>query len=276
MGIRKSARNLLPNELDELRRASGLMMNITDNRGYEYMAGIHGIPQFKCKHGESGTISDPNFRLFLPWHRAYLYWFEKYLQDAAGNSMITIPWWDWSSALSRSEGIPKAYSDATVYGAKNPLFSYHVKLPDWVDLTEFNEQTGCQKPMEYDTHREPLSPSQLPTPQEVEAVLSKSDYGDFSDGLEDIHNFLHGWVGGTCGDMSYVPFSAFDPIFWSHHCMIDRLFWLWQLRPGHNLPLTLYNEVLDPFNLTVKQVINIYELGYDYASQQILVGGNIS
>jgi tyrosinase len=275
MAIRKSVRNLLSNELADLRQALGSMMNISDNRGYEYMAGIHGIPQGKCKHGESGTEPDPNFRLFLPWHRAYLYWFEKYLQDAGGDSNITVPWWDWSSDLSRSEGIPKAYSDEIVDGNKNPLFSYHVKLPDSVDLTEFNEMTGCQKPMEYDTHREPADPSILPTTQDIEDLLSLSDYGDFSDGLEDIHNFLHGWVGGSCGDMSFVPFSAFDPIFWAHHCMIDRLFWLWQLKPGHGLPLMLYDEVLDPFNLTVKQVINIYELGYDYASQQILMGGNI-
>jgi tyrosinase len=205
-----------------------------------------------------------------------LYWFEKYLQDAGENPSVTVPWWDWSSEQSRQHGIPEALSESIVDGNKNPLFSYHVKLPDWVDLGPFNEQTGCQKPKEYDTRREPDDPRLLPTKQKIESLLSLRDYGDFSDGLEDIHNEIHGWVGGSCGDMSYVPFSAFDPIFWFHHCMIDRLFWLWQLRPGNNVPLLLYDEVLDPFNLTVRQVINIYELGYDYASQQILVnGGNV-
>ncbi len=251
------------------------MMSITDNRGYEYMAGIHGIPQFRCKHGEAGSIADPNFRLFLPWHRAFLYWFEKYLQDAGHNTSISVPWWDWTSEASRIEGIPKALSDSTFNGNNNPLFSYHVKLPKSVDLTSFNEQTGCRKAMEFDTHREPDSPGLLPTKEEVESLLSLRDYGDFSDGVEDIHNRIHGWIGGRCGDMSYVPFSAFDPIFWIHHCTIDRLFWLWQLRPGNNLPLILYDEVLDPFSLTVRQVINPYELGYDYASQQVLVNGGI-
>ena len=130
--------------------------------------------------------------------------------------------------------------------------------------------------MEYDTHREPGNPTGLPTKQEVKDLLALSDYGDFSDGLENIHNSIHGWVGGRCGDMGYVPFSSFDPIFWSHHCMIDRLFYLWQQRPGNDVPLLLYDEVLDPFSLSVRQVINIYELGYDYAGQQILVeGGNV-
>src|SRR5215212_1015911 len=110
MAIRKSIRNLSDNELASLRNAFERMMAITDNRGYGFIAGIHGIPQHKCKHGESGTAADPNFRLFLPWHRAYLYWFEKYLQDAGRDASITVPWWDWSSDQSRSEGIPKALS----------------------------------------------------------------------------------------------------------------------------------------------------------------------
>lgn len=42
-----------------------------------------------------------------------------------------------------------------------------------------------------------------------------------NDNLEMIHNNIHGLVGGN-GHMSYIPFSAFDPIFWLHHCNIDR------------------------------------------------------
>lgn len=270
MAIRKSVRNLSIEELANLRFALYNMMSINDNRGYRYLAGFHGIPQNKCNHAESETRSDPNFRLFLPWHRAYLYWFELYLQDALNDLSIAVPWWDWTSAYSRTQGIPRAFSDQTINDLTNPLYTFHVNLPDWVNLEPFISQTGCPKSRSYDTHREPGMPSQLPAPEEIESLLNLSDYGDFSDGLEDIHNRIHGWIGGRCGDMSYVPFAAYDPIFWSHHSMIDRIFWLWQLRPGHSLPLGLYDEVLDPFNLTIRQVLNIYQLGYDYASQQVL------
>jgi tyrosinase len=27
--------------------------------------------------------------------------------------------------------------------------------------------------------------------------------------------------------MSYVPFSTFDPLFWLHHCNIDRIWAIW-------------------------------------------------
>jgi tyrosinase len=273
MNTRKSVRNLSTPELANVRSAYSRMMTIKDDRGYSYNAGIHGIPQFKCKHGESSTESDKNFRLFLPWHREYLYWFEKYLQDAQKDPTVTVPYWDYQSPVTKSEGIPKAFTDAKVSGNPNPLYSFHVVLPDSINLDLFIDRTQCSKSREYDTHRETLPPTSplLPTPKQIQDVLEKHDYGDFSDGLEEIHNGIHGWVGGRCGDMSNVALAAFDPIFWSHHCMIDRLFWLWQLRPGHSLPLYLHDEVLDPFNRTVKQVLNIYDLGYSYASQQVLV-----
>jgi tyrosinase len=271
MAIRKSVRNHSLDELANLRFAYRHLMDISDNRGYSFLAGIHGIPQNHCTHGESATISDPNFRLFLPWHRAYLYWFEKYLQDAHQDSNITVPWWDWTSVNSRSEGIPRAFSESNVNNLSNPLYSYHVNLPDWVSLDDFVSQTGCPKSKSYDTHREVGDPRLLPSSKEIGDLLNLSDYGDFSDGLEDIHNRLHGWLGGRCGDMSNVALAAYDPIFWSHHCMIDRIFWIWQLGKGHSLPLYLNDEVLPPFNLSVSQVLNIYQLGYDYASQQVLM-----
>ncbi|KAF2213581.1 hypothetical protein CERZMDRAFT_39490, partial [Cercospora zeae-maydis SCOH1-5] len=51
---------------------------------------------------------------------------------------------------------------------------------------------------------------------------------------EDIHNAIHDLVGNG-GHMGSIAASAFDPIFWLHHCNIDRLFALWQgLREDKN------------------------------------------
>jgi tyrosinase len=51
--------------------------------------------------------------------------------------------------------------------------------------------------------------------------------------LEYIHNNVHNITGGGnyatgVGHMSDVPVAAFDPIFWLHHCQIDRLLAIWQ------------------------------------------------
>jgi tyrosinase len=45
--------------------------------------------------------------------------------------------------------------------------------------------------------------------------------------LESIHDSIHGYVGGS-GHFGTISVAAFDPIFWLHHCQIDRLFALWQ------------------------------------------------
>lgn len=49
----------------------------------------------------------------------------------------------------------------------------------------------------------------------------------------DVHNLGHVWVGGSM----LPPTSPNDPVFFMHHCNIDRLWALWQLRhPGQNYP----------------------------------------
>lgn len=49
------------------------------------------------------------------------------------------------------------------------------------------------------------------------------------DSLENLHDNLHALLGGHQGHMTIVPFSAFDPLFFLHHCNVDRIFALWQV-----------------------------------------------
>lgn len=44
--------------------------------------------------------------------------------------------------------------------------------------------------------------------------------------LENMHDNLHGALGGN-GHMSSLEVSAFDPVFWLHHCNVDRLWAIW-------------------------------------------------
>ena len=54
-----------------------------------------------------------------------------------------------------------------------------------------------------------------------------------SNSLEGIHNTIHTTAGGPSGTysgghMTFLSTAAFDPIFWLHHCNVDRFFALWQ------------------------------------------------
>ncbi|MGH6919560.1 MAG: tyrosinase family protein, partial [Geminicoccaceae bacterium] len=98
-------------------------------------------------------------------------------------------------------------------------------------------------------------------------VLQQNTFGTFTTSLEQVHNDVHVWVGGS---MALVPTSAYDPIFWSHHAMIDRIWYLWQISDfGMDPPPDIMGTVLAPFPMTVAQTLNVERLGYDYAVELI-------
>jgi tyrosinase len=76
--------------------------------------------------------------------------------------------------------------------------------------------------------------------------------------IESPHNAIHLAVGGVQipgvqdasfieganGDMGENETASFDPIFYFHHCFIDRMFWWWQMRNDHTTNL---GEVIDGY-----------------------------
>jgi tyrosinase len=249
---RLSVELLTAGQLAHVRRAFAAAQAVSDDRGFDHWAGIHGLPlPMYCTHGTS---------LFLPWHRAYLYFFELTLRDLVPDlAGFALPWWQWTSTASHAHGIPAAYADAKAPGgAANPLFSGAV---DPVALRQGRAQGDSVGPT---TVRQPDVPANLPAEADVQRVLAVTDFLDFSSQVEDIHNSVHGWVGGHMGQ---IPFAAFDPLFWAHHGMIDRLWRVWQLRhPGATVPASLVHQALAPFHMTVAQTLDPTTLGYDYAT----------
>src|SRR3954453_11496993 len=65
-------------------------------RSWQYWANVHGTtgPQNaagtwkQCQHGSF---------FFLPWHRMYLFYFEKVLRAASGDPTFALPYWNWTA-----------------------------------------------------------------------------------------------------------------------------------------------------------------------------------
>src|SRR4051794_11409962 len=97
---RKSVTKLTHAQLTALRQAFAEMQQLGDERGFQHWAGLHGLPlPMYCQHHTD---------LFLPWHRAYLYFFELAMRDRV--PIASLPWWDWSAAAAHRLGIPAAYA----------------------------------------------------------------------------------------------------------------------------------------------------------------------
>jgi tyrosinase len=237
---RPSVDQMTAGQLDALRQAITSTQAISDDRGYQRWAGIHGLPlPMYCTH---------NSPLFLAWHRAYLYFFELALRDQVAD--VVLPWWDWTV----DQAVPAAYASDQVNGAANPLYSSPI------------QPSGREPGGSDHTIRQPGQPDAPPLPDAatVDGILALGDFIDFQTQLEDIHNGVHVWVGGT---MSDIATAAYDPVFWAHHTMIDRVWRLWQLsHPQGGPPATLLAQALPPFAMTVAQTLDVTVLGYDYAA----------
>lgn len=258
---RRSVALLTEQQLSLLRQAFTAVYRISfeqinDERGYQYWAGIHGLPTPMYCQNAHGTP------YFLPWHRAYLYFFERALRDQVPDA--SLPWWDWVTPPHQAGALPAAYVDQQdSNGQDNSLFSAAVNPA----ALEQGKASGLD--MAAQTLREPGQPGihPLPTPSDVQAALAQPDYDGFRNAVEQLHNNVHIWVGGRDGHMGQIPFAAYDPIFWAHHVMIDRLWRIWQLQhPGADPDATLLDQALPPFRMTVRQTLDPTALGYDYAS----------
>ena len=250
---RKRLSTLGEDELAALREAFARAFEVSDSRGYGHFASLHGFPEpGYCEHGN---------QLFLPWHRAYLYFFERSLQDLVPG--VTLPWWDWTE----SSDLPDAYSDTTLEdGSDNPLASAPIaaaggmREPGWPERTSRPEERG-------DTW---LPGGGLPDEAAVGEAMQAANFDDFTFAAENLHNAVHFWVGG---EMTDQRFAGWDPIFWAHHCMVDRLWALWQLaHPGDNPRIEHLDKGLNYFkDMTVRGTLNFTDLGYDYAATEVLV-----
>jgi tyrosinase len=184
---------------------------------------------------------------------------EKYVRAAA---TFRIPYWDWAAAppggqsvLPPSVGGSSTVSVTSPQGQRtipNPLFQYTFhplntnELPDaplssWNSTLRYPTSNRADATSRNNLVAQQLDNSRLSIRDRIYNLFSNSrNYTEFSnkawfpsdggnyDSIESVHDQIHGLV-GSGGHMSYVPYSAFDPIFWLHHAMVDRVFAIWQV-----------------------------------------------
>lgn len=249
---RKSVEKLTPAQLAKLRTAFRETMKLNDQRGYWYFAGWHGVPLGWCEHGTS---------IFLPWHRAYLYYLELALQSKAPG--ITLPWWDWTT----SDKLPDAYVEDPVDGDDNPLAGKKIRI---YGSTQ-DQQAPPRQPGAAAATTPPWVPD-LPYKDRWNQAMKATSFSEFQTRIEAIHGDVHVWVGGIMGSQAR---AAYDPIFFAHHVMVDRAWRIWQHRNPGALPgQDLLDIPLRPNGMTVRQTLSVRRLGYEYAGTTSHVPGN--
>ncbi len=305
MKIRKSVNNLTPQEKKDFIEA--LLQLKKDGRYDEYVHWHHAVMIPTILPYEP---HDPDYRngahrgpSFLPWHRAFLAAVEKDLQQI--NPNITIPYWDWTVDSELSD--PKSaliWSDDFMGGngvesdqwrvAKGP-FAFNKgnwNIPVGHDgpalLRNFASTVNSLPTKDdlkltmseylYDTPNYNSSPFTIGFRNRLEGWITKRGDYRVATTSSQMHNRVHLWVGGSMMPMT----SPNDPVFFLHHCFVDKIWADWQAEkmkdfnngeappPPHYAPISdgplghNVRDIMKPFNVSVESTFNIADLGYSY------------
>jgi tyrosinase len=190
--------------------------------------------------GETGTSRNVAHRgpAFFPWHRQALRELELslcaiQLQYFPGVEPVGIPYWRWNVNVS-------AWRTAPIWnrvgGNGNSKNGYLVKtgpFADWTSKIKMSDGTFRDRPgivRKFQTSGNmPAWGNTSITAYDVKPWSEKSNTAtSFRTFMEIKHNTVHTRVGG---DM-LANTSPNDPVFWFHHCNVDRAWARWQAARG--------------------------------------------
>ncbi|MEV7442908.1 tyrosinase family protein [Streptomyces sp. NPDC091204] len=255
MNIRKNIYSLTPQELADFQAA----LNTAKSDGsYDDFIHRHHHAMMAATP-MSGETPDWNRRnvahrgpAFLPWHRYFCRELELLLQTKKAN--VTLPYWDWAADSTN----PAAAGLWNTNAAAGPVYvggdgdgpNGEVTTGPFTGWTGLIEGPGgglVPRPggIIRQLGRPGSSPNFPTTAQVVDLIDNWTVYdtspwdlgvtGSFRNRLEgwnrvagesgsQLHNRVHTWMGGDMGPGT----SPNDPVFYLHHCNVDRLWAKWQ------------------------------------------------
>ena len=241
---------------------------------------------------------------FLPWHRAFIRQFELDLDRLVPG--VTLPYWDWAADAADPMNAAvwandlmggNGSSDAGNLVQSGP-FAYNASdiNNSWNIIDIFGNNTnssGMHFGLVRNFGSRPNTPD-LPTQADIDEIqqISIYDSGNFdstsAEGYRsanegrltvngktpppgNTHNLVHEWITGSM----LPPTSPNDPVFFLHHCFVDKLWADWQaLHPtvpyvpgdtasddleGHRLSDTLFG-----LGMLVSETLDHHAMGYSY------------
>ncbi len=231
--VRRSVYDLPPGDetLDWYRKAVGSLYQRpgTNPMSWLYVGAVHGNhspptpPQFRqfwdqCQHGTW---------YFLPWHRGYVAAFEALIEstviDLGGPAEWALPYWNYSADLTQTPQarlLPPAFRDQQMPDGS----------PNWLWAPRAVNGQGMVQMLPSDISLTALNETVFTDPVQVSTKFGGSKtgfvhFGSVPGAVELVpHNAIHRRIAGYMAD---PDLAALDPIFWLHHCNIDRLWEEW-------------------------------------------------
>lgn len=279
-------------------RAVGAMLQkpISDPTSFRYQAAIHEYRRAQDplrKRGDRLPTSSQQRRywsqcqhnswFFLPWHRWYLWYFEEIvgatIVSLGGPANWALPYWNYSdSSNPDARKLPRAFIATTLPdGSANPL---RVEARDFGNDgsavgDDLDVALDCLTEPEYTADPAGGSPG-FGGPE----TGFNHGGGPFGALEGTPHGSMHVAVNGWLGAFNT---AGLDPLFWLHHCNIDRLWVVWRNRDASFVDPTESNWLDMSFDYhdgagkavskKVRDTVDTTAIGYDYEDTSDPIGG---
>ena len=275
-------------DIEALNRALKIMRekDCKDPLSWYYQGAIHWIPDTiknnqlcssysnvselmpgwdNCTHTPSGQEKIH----FLVWHRLYIWHFEKIVRKLSGYQDFALPYWGYEEA-GLNKCMPDMFTqkgsslyESCRYDSLNLGYPINGEILRGLDLNKL---------MSYSNYR------MFCLNINVAPHGAMHDYigaGNDTSGLLQFQNPITNSITNT-GLMGWVPTAAFDPIFWTHHSNIDRIWQKWTNSPNGvevtleelqsiKWPYVFFDENGDKVEYKIEEVYDmIYNTDYDF------------
>ncbi|XP_057748332.1 polyphenol oxidase, chloroplastic-like [Arachis stenosperma] len=274
-------------DLDKYTKAITIMKSLPDDHPHSWtqQSRIHCAycHNSYTQVGHKGVEMQVHFSwIFLPFHRWYLYFYERILGKLINDPTFALPFWNWDAPEGME--MPAIFTDrrSPLY---NALRNQNHLPPTLVDLNWNGRSTGVDGSGDVEANlatmyrqvyevKRPLCFYGKPY-RAGDKPLSGSGNGSGSIELVP-HNTVHSWTGDktqpNIEDMGALYSAARDPIFYCHHANIDRMWSVWKsfgrediTDPDYqNASYVFYDENLNLVTVKNSDAFDTKKLGYDY------------
>ncbi|KAF8766195.1 hypothetical protein HU200_007701 [Digitaria exilis] len=275
-------------------RAVALMKSlpVSDPRSFYQQANVH-CAYCTGAHRQAGRpdlgVQIHFSWLFFPFHRAYLYFFERIAAKLLGDPGFALPIWSWD--VPEGMGIPEAFADVAspLY---DPIREPSHAPPKVADLDFFLQGEKNLTDQQLILHNLRVMYRQMVSGATLPSLFLGQPYraGDPEmPGPGTVewapHNTMHTWTGDNsrpnAENMGAYYSAGRDPLFYPHHGNIDRLWETWRndivgpdgSRRRHadftdpdwlDSSFLLYDEEARLVRITVRDVLDADKLRYTY------------
>jgi tyrosinase len=170
-----------------------------------------------------GPDRDKTVFWFLPWHRMQLYYFEEIVRAACKEPSFAFPYWNYLE--SRDQGVlPAPFRDPN-----SPLYNPDRRPAGHPDRAVNDGAWVPNDKINYNCLGFPDYYSTDKVPPNFSSSINNNPHG-----------LMHDQIGNDFtadrlrAGMAFIPTAAGDPIFFLHHCNIDRLWASWNAAGNKN------------------------------------------